>query len=108
MELEDLDLYDNRLKRVGDALDNLKKLKCVRTFYVVMRTTHIYLGFRSVLDLSFNNIKHVPACISLMENLKTVYFVQNKISHITGFGPSSQLLRSLELGGNKIRVRWFV
>ena len=46
----------------------------------------------SVLDLSFNNIKHVPGCIALLENLRVVYFVQNKIAHINGFGPSSQSL----------------
>jgi hypothetical protein len=36
--------------------------------------------------------------------LKTVYFVQNKISKITGLGSVGATLRSLELGGNRIRV----
>ena len=37
--------------------------------------------------------------------LRTIYFVQNKISHITGFEDVGRTLRSLELGGNRIRVR---
>ncbi len=58
----------------------------------------------SVLDLSFNNIKHVPHSLGHLKSIKTIYFVQNRISHITGFEGVGSTLRSLELGGNKIRV----
>ncbi|KAF7796634.1 hypothetical protein EIP86_007816 [Pleurotus ostreatoroseus] len=82
-ELEELDLYDNRLKNVGDAINNLSNL--------------------TSLDLSFNNIKHVPHSLAHLKSLKTIYFVQNKILHITGFDGVGSTLRSLELGGNRIR-----
>jgi len=45
----------------------------------------------------------VPDRLEYLTSLHTIYFVQNKISKITGLSACS-LLRSLELGGNKIRV----
>ncbi|OAX41182.1 L domain-like protein [Rhizopogon vinicolor AM-OR11-026] len=83
MQLEELDLYDNKLKTVGDALDSMSSL--------------------AVLDLSFNLLRHVPEALSHLHSLKTIYFVQNKISKITGLGSVGGTLRSLELGGNRIR-----
>lgn len=80
--LEELDLYDNKIKSVGDALDKLQKL--------------------TVLDLSFNLLRAVPDRLEFLTSLDTIYFVQNKISKITGFNHSGSL-RSLELGGNRIR-----
>ncbi|KAJ8589004.1 L domain-like protein [Rhizopogon salebrosus TDB-379] len=82
-QLEELDLYDNKLKTVGDTLDDMSSL--------------------TVLDLSFNLLRHVPEALSHLHSLKTVYFVQNKISKITGLGSVGATLRSLELGGNRIR-----
>ena len=58
----------------------------------------------SVLDLSFNLLRHVPDTLKHLASLRTVYFVQNRISKISGF-EYVVTLRSLELGGNKIRVR---
>jgi len=80
--LEELDLYDNKVKNVGSALNNLSKL--------------------SVLDLSFNLLRAVPDTLEHLKSLRTIYFVQNRISKITGF-QSTSTLTSLELGGNKIR-----
>ncbi|KAG8713398.1 hypothetical protein FRC08_013292 [Ceratobasidium sp. 394] len=82
--LEELDLYDNRLKGVGGALDNLKDLK--------------------VLDLSFNLLRNVPNGLERHTRLHTIFFVQNKITKITGVQGLSGSLRSLELGGNRIRM----
>ncbi|KAG2060844.1 L domain-like protein [Suillus hirtellus] len=82
-QLEELDLYDNKLKTLGDALDNMSAL--------------------TVLDLSFNLLRQVPEALSHLRSLKTVYFVQNKISKITGLESVGATLRSLELGGNRIR-----
>jgi protein phosphatase 1 regulatory subunit 7 len=59
----------------------------------------------SVLDLSFNLIKVIPESLSSLTSLKTVYFVQNRITKISGLSGVGATLRSLELGGNKIRVR---
>ncbi|PFH53051.1 hypothetical protein AMATHDRAFT_55392 [Amanita thiersii Skay4041] len=82
VNLEELDLYDNKVKYLGDALDKLPKLKS--------------------LDLSFNLFKNVPERLEHMPLLETIYFVQNRLTKISGLGSLVQL-RSLELGGNKIR-----
>lgn len=58
----------------------------------------------SVLDLSFNLLKSVPDTLHHLTSLKTVYFVQNRISRISGLEGVGATLRSLELGGNKLRV----
>ncbi|KAG8686519.1 hypothetical protein FRC09_014071 [Ceratobasidium sp. 395] len=83
-QLEELDLYDNRLKGVGGALDKLKDLK--------------------VLDLSFNLLRSVPTGLERHTQLHTVFFVQNKITKITGVQGLAGTLKSLELGGNRIRT----
>ncbi|KAK7033064.1 LRRcap domain-containing protein [Favolaschia claudopus] len=80
--LQELDLYDNKVKHVGDGLNGLPEL--------------------SVLDLSFNLIRTVPEALQQLPALHTVYFVQNRISKISNL-QASVSLRSLELGGNKIR-----
>ncbi|PPQ67525.1 hypothetical protein CVT25_006066 [Psilocybe cyanescens] len=82
-KLEELDLYDNKLKSVGDSLDKLSHL--------------------STLDLSFNLLRSVPDRLEFLHSLETIYFVQNKITNISGFSSCTKL-RSLELGGNKIRL----
>lgn len=58
----------------------------------------------SVLDLSFNLLKSVPETLVHLKLLDTVYFVQNRISRISGLESVGATLRSLELGGNKLRV----
>ncbi|KAI0691521.1 hypothetical protein C8T65DRAFT_711482 [Cerioporus squamosus] len=71
--LEDLDLYDNKIKHIGSAFNNLTNL-------------------------------HVPEELdSHLTSLKTIYFVQNKISHIRNLSGFAATLRSIELGGNRIR-----
>ena len=59
----------------------------------------------STLDLSYNLIKHVPEELEKhLTSLRTIFFVQNKISHIQNLSGFAATLRSLELGGNRIRV----
>ncbi|KIY68170.1 L domain-like protein [Cylindrobasidium torrendii FP15055 ss-10] len=85
--LEELDTYDNKLKNdTVDLLLSSPQMKNLRT-----------------LDLSFNLIKAVPPTISSLSSLETVYFVQNKISKIGTELSACTRLRSLELGGNRIR-----
>ena len=61
------------------------------------------LCFR-VLDLSFNLLKSIPDTLHHLTSLRTIYFVQNRISRISGLEGVGTSLRSLELGGNKLRV----
>lgn len=58
----------------------------------------------SVLDFSFNLLRAVPETISSLTSLATIYFVQNKITKIDNLHPFGATLKSLELGGNRIRV----
>jgi protein phosphatase 1 regulatory subunit 7 len=58
----------------------------------------------SVLDLSFNLLKLIPDTLHHLTSLRTIYFVQNRISRISGLEGVGATLRSLELGGNKLRV----
>ncbi|KAI9440041.1 L domain-like protein [Lactarius indigo] len=81
--LVELDLYDNKIKHVGDAVNNLPAL--------------------AVLDLSFNLLKSIPDTLHHLTSLRTVYFVQNRITKIAGLQGVGETLRSLELGGNKLR-----
>lgn len=80
--LEELDFYDNKIKKIGRALDNLSIL--------------------STLDFSFNLLRSVPECVEKLHKLNTLYLVQNRITRISNLTSCSNL-RSLELGGNKIR-----
>jgi protein phosphatase 1 regulatory subunit 7 len=57
----------------------------------------------STLDLSFNNIKSIPDTLFHLTSLTTIYFVQNRINKIENLSGLSKTLRSLELGGNRIR-----
>ncbi|KAI0303814.1 L domain-like protein [Multifurca ochricompacta] len=82
-KLVELDLYDNKIRHVGDALNGLSVL--------------------IVLDLSFNLLKSIPDTLHHLTSLRTAYFVQNRISKITGLQGVGATLRSLELGGNKLR-----
>ncbi|WOO76757.1 Protein phosphatase 1 regulatory subunit 7 [Vanrija pseudolonga] len=85
--LDELDLYDNRLGgRVTD--EELKGVKNVTS-----------------LDLSFNNIRHVPNLPSLTA-VKILYLVQNKIGKIDegALDWCKDTITSIELGGNRIRA----
>ncbi|KAF7327617.1 LRRcap domain-containing protein [Mycena kentingensis (nom. inval.)] len=81
-KLQELDLYDNKVKHLDDALNKLEEL--------------------AILDLSFNLVKSVPEALQHLSSLRTVFFVQNRISRISNL-QNSLALTSLELGGNRIR-----
>lgn len=82
--LEELDLYDNRIKTLGDALDDKQHLR--------------------ILDLSFNLLRAVPTELLKIPGLQVLYFVQNKITRIEHLAHLGASLRSLELGSNRIRA----
>lgn len=81
-DLEELDVYDNRIDHIGHHLDH---------FGPKMHT----------LDLSFNNIRHIKH-IDHLTGLKNLFFVQNQISHIQNLDTLTSIT-NLELGANKIR-----
>jgi protein phosphatase 1 regulatory subunit 7 len=91
LELEDLDLYDNRISFITN-LDAFTRLKCGLKFAIF---------YARNLDLSFNLIKRIEHLEKLTQ-LETLYFVQNKISIMCNLEPFSNL-RILELGANRIR-----
>ncbi|KAI5982031.1 hypothetical protein EDC04DRAFT_3151076 [Pisolithus marmoratus] len=78
-KLEHLDLYDNKIKRVGDALSNLTSLEWA--FLVLIAGILTGVTEWNVMRLIF----------------------QNRISHITGLQNLGATLTSLELGANRIR-----
>ena len=59
----------------------------------------------SSLDLSFNNIRHIPKLPSL-KKVQVLYFVQNKIKEVDDGDVDwcKDTLTSIELGGNRLRV----
>lgn len=73
----------------------------------ISRLSLILFVVRS-LDLSYNNIKHLPS-LTTQKHIHTIYFVQNKISKIEPgqLDWAADSLKSLELGGNRIRVSAF-
>ncbi|KAF9520835.1 hypothetical protein BS47DRAFT_405890 [Hydnum rufescens UP504] len=82
--LEELDIYDNQVKDLGKALENMTKLRS--------------------LDVSFNLLRAIPEVISCLSSLEVVYFIQNKITEISSLEGVPTTLKSLELGGNRIRT----
>lgn len=100
-KLEELDLYDNKVKHLGSALDGLEELKYVSPLIIL--NLLMSNGYR-VLDLSFNLLRNVPSGLEQHQLLHTIFFVQNKIAKISGVQGLANSLRSLELGGNRIRV----
>ncbi|CEP61642.1 type 1 protein phosphatase-activating protein SDS22 LALA0_S03e07492g [Lachancea lanzarotensis] len=78
--MEDIDLYDNKIKHISSSVNQLTELKS--------------------LDLSFNKIKHIKN-VDQLTKLEHLYFVQNRISTIENLSTLKVLL-NLELGGNQI------
>ncbi|SCU98568.1 LADA_0H13938g1_1 [Lachancea dasiensis] len=78
--IEDIDLYDNKIKHISSNVNNLVNLKS--------------------LDLSFNKIKHIKN-LDRLTKLENLYFVQNRISRVENLS-TLKSLQNLELGGNEI------
>ncbi|KAJ2560043.1 formin-binding protein [Coemansia sp. RSA 1933] len=81
-ELRELDMYDNRLKRIDQGVGALAQLEN--------------------LDLSFNKIRTIEN-IDALVNLHNLFFVSNKIQTIENLSRLT-MLRNLELGANRIRA----
>ena len=107
VNLTELDMYDNKIKDVGEALDSLVNITYVAhlLMWSILGRYLIPLRNSRTLDLSFNLLRAIPSGLRHLLKLKTVYFVQDRISVISGLEGLGATLTSLELGGNKIRVR---
>lgn len=104
VNLTELDMYDNKIKDVGEALDSLLNVTYVFPLHGRNTLERCLTSIRT-LDLSFNLLRAIPLGLRHLPKLKTVYFVQDRISTISGLESLGATLTSLELGGNKIRVR---
>ena len=107
VNLTELDMYDNKIKDIGEALDSLVNITYavhLPVWGVLGRYLTLLATIRT-LDLSFNLLRTIPTGLRHLLKLKTVYFVQDRISVISGLEGLGATLTSLELGGNKIRVR---
>ena len=58
--LEELDFYDNKLKRVGDALDNLKNLR-----YVIQCVEHVLMTEGNINFIACSICPSTPSNIYL-------------------------------------------
>lgn len=82
LRIKELDFYDNRIKHISSHVNEFTNLE--------------------ILDLSFNNIKHIKH-VENLTRLENLYFVQNKISKIENLDRMT-LLQNLELGGNRVET----
>jgi len=123
--ITELDLTNNRLKNIEhlEHLVNLKKLSLrqnlipkVEGLSNLTNLTHLdfYDNQLSVveninfplmtnLDLSFNNIRHIPPETLPLPSIKELYFVNNKVSEISTGVRGLTTLTLLELGSNRLR-----
>eukprot|EP00796_Vickermania_ingenoplastis_P004674 gene4674-3368_t len=106
--LEELDLFDNKIKKIGDFFESEgcpDEEAPVKEDGVVPLTKVPKPGgaFPHLvkLDLSYNQIKNISGLDTLGPCLKELYLVENKIKHISGLEALVNL-ELLELGGNQI------
>ncbi|KAG5511482.1 hypothetical protein JKF63_07446 [Porcisia hertigi] len=99
--LTELDLFDNKIKKVRDFFDSALVQDAVTGSLSKQAFPH---AFRSLtkLDLSYNQLRKISGLDSLGATLKELYLVENKIKVIEGLD-SLVHLELLELGGNRIR-----
>jgi protein phosphatase 1 regulatory subunit 7 len=111
--LEEIDLYDNRLKSVRglEGLDNLTSVFGFEPLSLFSLIENVNSD-RS-LDLSFNLLRSISPLVDESEDslfayplLTHLYLIQNKLSVIEGVKHRDSLVY-LEFGGNRIRVREF-
>lgn len=122
--LEEFDLFDNKVKKIGNffqqctvAADTEKDSVIPETASeeveastdgaaapkpVIQKTVQVAFPNLVRLDFSYNQIKKISGLDSLGPTLKELYLVENKIKEIAGLDALVHL-ELLELGGNRIR-----
>jgi protein phosphatase 1 regulatory subunit 7 len=85
--LVELDLFDNKIKKIGNFFSNP-----VTPFLAITK-----------VDLSYNQLKEIEVGFAaLAPTLKELYLVENRLKEVKNLEPLVNL-RLLELGGNRIR-----
>lgn len=99
--LVELDLFDNKIKKVRDFFDSAMVPDPTSGVLAKQPVPHAFTALTK-LDLSYNQIRKICGLESLGSTLKELYLVENKIKVIEGLD-SLVNLELLELGGNRIR-----
>lgn len=99
--LEELDLFDNKIKKVRDFFDSAMVPDPQTGVLSKQPAPHAFTSLTK-LDLSYNQIRKIRGLESLGSTLKELYLVENKIKVIEGLDTLVNL-ELLELGGNRIR-----
>jgi protein phosphatase 1 regulatory subunit 7 len=99
--LQELDLFDNKIKKVRDFFDSAMVPNSETGLLAKQPLPHVFSSL-SKLDLSYNQIRKIQGLESLGSTLKELYLVENKIKVIEGLDTLVNL-ELLELGGNRIR-----
>ncbi|KPA73368.1 Protein phosphatase type 1 regulator-like protein [Leptomonas pyrrhocoris] len=99
--LNELDLFDNKIKRVRDFFDSAMIPDSTTGVLAKQPLPHAFTSLTK-LDLSYNQIRKIRGFESLGPTLKELYLVENKIKAVEGLDTLVNL-ELLELGGNRIR-----
>lgn len=99
--LTELDLFDNKIKKVRDFFDSAMVPSPETGVLTKQPLPHAFTSLTK-LDLSYNQIRKIRGLESLGSTLKELYLVENKIKVIEGLDTLVNL-ELLELGGNRIR-----
>ncbi|EAA04012.3 AGAP007090-PA [Anopheles gambiae str. PEST] len=105
-ELEFLDLTSNRIKRLSGSL-RAHQLKHITLVSNALRKLDLcpwdVLGSVAWLELSFNRLQQIPACLQKLPNVTELLFDHNRITHLPleSFADLAQL-RELHLTFNEI------
>ncbi|KAF7978812.1 hypothetical protein HWV62_44587 [Athelia sp. TMB] len=105
-EMEEMDFYDNKLKTVGDALNNMPKLTGLESIGTTLRSLELggnKIRVRSpsgLLTLSLKGAQRIENLDALV-NLEELWLGKNKISKLENLG-SLKRLKILSIQSNRI------
>jgi len=103
--LNELDLYDNKLREIPDKIDKQNHFEILSLHNNQLNSlpkSFKYLDSLESIDLSWNNFKTIPEELIELQNLKYIDFSGNKINSIPSSIIKLKSLKSLNLIYNKI------